>query len=107
MILCRQILFCKKLFKIFQSLDFMSLQGITGASVFKKIHAMCNGANLAYEKDVFFEVGGFEGIDQLASGDDMLLMHKIQRKIPERNNVFEIERGDRIPRRPPKLLKIL
>ncbi len=74
--------FLKKLFKIFQSLDFMSLQGITGASVFKKIHAMCNGANLAYEKEVFFEVGGFEGIDELASGDDMLLMHKIQKKFP-------------------------
>ncbi len=62
----------------------MALQGITGASVFKKIHAMCNGANLAYQKKVFFEVGGFEGIDQIASGDDMLLMHKIQSVYPER-----------------------
>lgn len=58
----------------------MSLQGITGASVFKNIHAMCNGANLAYRRDVFFEVGGFEGIDDLATGDDMLLMHKIQKR---------------------------
>ena len=74
----------KSLFKIFQSLDFMTLQGITGASVFKKIHSMCNGANLAYQKKVFYEVGGFEGIDQIASGDDMLLMHKIQSIYPER-----------------------
>ena len=71
-----------RLFEIFQSLDFMTLQGITGASVFKKVHAMCNGANLAYQKEVFFEVGGFEGIDQIASGDDMLLMHKIQTQYP-------------------------
>ena len=35
-------------FEIFQALDFMTLQGITGASVHKKIHSMCNGANLAY-----------------------------------------------------------
>ena len=63
--------------KIFQSLDFMTLQGITGASVYKKFHSMCNGANLAYEKKVFLEVGGFTGIDNIASGDDMLLMHKI------------------------------
>ena len=70
----------KKFFKIFQSLDFMALQGITGASVYKKIHNMCNGANLAYEKKVFYEVNGFEGIDNIASGDDMLLMHKIQKK---------------------------
>ena len=72
----------KKFFKIFQSLDFMTLQGITGASVYKKIHNMCNGANLAYEKKAFYEVSGFEGIDNIASGDDMLLMHKIQKKYP-------------------------
>ncbi len=69
---------------IFQSLDFMTLQGITGAAVFKKMHCMCNGANLAYEKKVFFEVGGFKGIDNIASGDDMLLMHKIYERYPEK-----------------------
>ncbi|MEO8412255.1 MAG: glycosyltransferase [Ginsengibacter sp.] len=72
----------KKLLKIFQSLDFMTLQGITGASVYKKLHNMCNGANLAYEKNAFSKVGGFEGINAMASGDDMLLMHKIQKEYP-------------------------
>lgn len=62
---------------IFQSLDFMSLQGITAASVAAGFHSMCNGANLAYEKAAFEAVGGFRGIDNIASGDDMLLMHKI------------------------------
>lgn len=76
--------FFKRFFKIFQSLDFMSLQGITGASVYKNFHSMCNGANLAYEKKVFYEVGGFEGIDEIASGEDMLLMHKIQKVYPEK-----------------------
>jgi cellulose synthase/poly-beta-1,6-N-acetylglucosamine synthase-like glycosyltransferase len=70
--------------KIFQSLDFMTLQGITGAAVNKKFHNMCNGANLAYEKKTFFEVGGFTGIDNIASGDDMLLMHKIFELAPKR-----------------------
>lgn len=70
--------------KIFQSLDFMTLQGITGASVYKRFHSMCNGANLAYEKKVFYEVNGFEGIAKIASGDDMLLMHKIQKVYPDR-----------------------
>ena len=64
----------------FQTLDFMSLQGITGAAVHQKIHGMCNGANLAYTRKVFDEVNGFEGIDHIASGDDMLLMHKISKK---------------------------
>ncbi len=69
--------------EVFQSLDFLVLQGITGASVQKNIHSMCNGANLAYEKKVFYEVNGFTGINHIASGDDMLLMHKIWEKYPD------------------------
>lgn len=76
--------FYKRFFKNFQSLDFMTLQGITGGAVHKKFHPMCNGANLAYEKKVFYEVNGFEGIDEVASGDDMLLMGKIQKLYPDR-----------------------
>ena len=71
-----------KFLQMFQALDFMTLQGITGASVHKKIHSMCNGANLAYTKKTFEEVGGFTGIDNIASGDDMLLMHKIYKRYP-------------------------
>jgi cellulose synthase/poly-beta-1,6-N-acetylglucosamine synthase-like glycosyltransferase len=67
---------------VFQCLDFMTLQGITAASVHHNFHSMCNGANLAYSKKVFTEVGGFTGIDNIASGDDMLLMHKIYKKHP-------------------------
>lgn len=70
--------------EIFQALDFLSLQGITAASVASRFHMMCNGANLAYEKDIFMKTGGFEGIDQIASGDDMLLMQKIYRLFPDR-----------------------
>jgi cellulose synthase/poly-beta-1,6-N-acetylglucosamine synthase-like glycosyltransferase len=70
--------------EMFQAIDFMSLQGITGASVHKKFHNMCNGANMAYEKDAFYKVNGFEGIDSIASGDDMLLMHKIRQQYPDR-----------------------
>lgn len=73
-----------KFLKIFQSLDFMTLQGITGAALDKKFHFMCNGANLAYVKKIFYEVDGFKGIDNIASGDDMLLMHKIVNKYPDK-----------------------
>ena len=70
--------------QIFQSLDFMTLQGITAAVVNKKQMTMCNGANMAYERAAFYEVGGFAGIDNIASGDDMLLMHKIYKRYPDR-----------------------
>ncbi len=69
--------------QIFQALDFMVLQGITAASVFANFHSMCNGANLAYTKQAFLEVNGFEGIDKISSGDDMLLMYKIWKKHPQ------------------------
>ncbi|HEV2483135.1 MAG TPA: glycosyltransferase, partial [Puia sp.] len=62
---------------IFQTLDFITLQGITGAAVHSGLHSMCNGANLAYTRQAFYEVQGFKGIDHIPSGDDMLLMHKI------------------------------
>jgi len=69
---------------LLQTLDFITLQGITGASVSRRIHSMCNGANLAYEKEAFEEVDGFRGIDKIPSGDDMLLMHKIYKKYPDK-----------------------
>ena len=68
----------------FQCIDFMALQGITAAAVSAGLHAMCNGANLAYKKEVFKEVNGFRGIDNIASGDDMLLMNKIKDAYPKR-----------------------
>ncbi len=67
---------------IFQTLDFISLQGITAASVSAGFHSMCNGANIAYSKQAFTEVNGFKGVDNIASGDDMLLMHKIKEHCP-------------------------
>lgn len=78
-----------RIVEIFQSIDFMVLQGITGAAVYKKSMAMCNGANLAYEKRVFNDAGGFKGIDKIASGDDMLLMHKIRSLYPDRTHYLK------------------
>jgi len=68
--------------QVFQSLDFLTLQGITAASVAADFHTMCNGANLAYTREAFEQVNGFEGIDRVASGDDMLLMYKIRKRYP-------------------------
>ena len=68
----------------FQCIDFMALQGITAASVSVGLHAMCNGANLAYKKEAFYAVNGFKGIDNIASGDDMLLMNKIKEAYPKK-----------------------
>jgi poly-beta-1,6-N-acetyl-D-glucosamine synthase len=79
---------------IFQQIDFLTMQGITGASVSRRVHMMCNGANLAYEKAAFLEVNGFNGIDEIPSGDDMLLMEKIFRHHP--NHVYYLKDTDAI-----------
>ncbi len=67
----------------FQSLDFMGMMGIAGGGIQRRFMRMCNGANLAYEKQLFYEVDGFNGINHLASGDDMLLMQKVASAYPE------------------------
>ncbi|HVZ55949.1 MAG TPA: glycosyltransferase [Chitinophagaceae bacterium] len=74
----------RSLLQIFQALDFLTLQGITAVAVHNRLHPMANGANLAYDRSLFYEVGGFSGIDDIASGDDMLLMQKIWKFRPDR-----------------------
>jgi cellulose synthase/poly-beta-1,6-N-acetylglucosamine synthase-like glycosyltransferase len=71
------------LFEYMQSLEFMYLIGVGAAFIGNGKASTCNGANFAYRKDVFNEVGGFQGIDNLASGDDELLLQKVAAKYPD------------------------
>jgi len=63
-------------FHHFQQLDLMSLQGVTIGSFGIGKPFMCNGANFTYTKKFFTEIGGFGGINDKASGDDVLLLQK-------------------------------
>jgi glycosyltransferase involved in cell wall biosynthesis len=67
-----------------QIIEFGSLVGSGACAMFIKKPNMCNGANLTYLKSVFYEVEGFKGNEDLASGDDEFLMHKIAAKYPEK-----------------------
>lgn len=73
-----------KLSGLFQSLDFMSMQGITVATLQLRLGNMSNGANLAFSRSAFDKVDGYKGVDHIASGDDYLLMMKLTKKIPGR-----------------------
>lgn len=73
----------QNLLQRFQSLDFIGMMLITGAGIRLRWMYMCNGANLAYTKRLFQAIGGFEGLGQFASGDDMLLMHKVLQEYPD------------------------
>jgi len=65
--------------QIFQLTDFMSMQGITAAARNLKLGNMSNGANLAFSRAAYERVGGYEGVDHMASGDDYLLMMKLNK----------------------------
>jgi cellulose synthase/poly-beta-1,6-N-acetylglucosamine synthase-like glycosyltransferase len=71
-----------KFFSQLQSLEFASLIGSAGATLFYSYPTMCNGANLAFRKSVFAEVKGFEGNWEIPSGDDEFLLRKIHSKYP-------------------------
>ena len=73
----------KNEFEEMQTLEFLFLIGLGASGIGNKMPTTCNGANLAYRRDAFLEVGGFQGIDNLASGDDELLLHKMAFKYPD------------------------
>ena len=72
------------LLHIFQCMDFMGMQGITAAAHRLRLGNMGNGANLAFSKRAFEEAGGYEGIDNMASGDDYQLIAKLEQRQPGR-----------------------
>ena len=68
----------------FQNNDFLSLQGVTAGSCGIDKPFMCNGANFAYEKTFFKQLNGFEGNNNLASGDDVFLLQKALNLAPDK-----------------------
>lgn len=73
----------KNSFEKMQSLEFLFLIGLGASGIGNNMPSTCNGANLAYRRDVFFELKGFHGIDNLASGDDELFLHKVASAYPK------------------------
>lgn len=66
----------------FQSQELMGLTGIGAAGIYFNHPLLCNGANLAYTKKVFEESGGYNILDESASGDDTALMFRIAKENP-------------------------
>jgi hypothetical protein len=77
----------KSVFERMQTQEFLSLIGITGGAISIHKPIMCNGANLAYEKEAYIRAGGFEK-DHFSSGDDIFLMLKIRKMYGNRSIGF-------------------
>jgi len=73
-----------KLWNQLQIVEFASLIGSGACSMAMKTPNMCSGANLGYQKKAFYEVDGYKGNENLASGDDEFLMHKMAKAYQDR-----------------------
>ncbi|MBV6645670.1 MAG: glycosyltransferase [Cyclobacteriaceae bacterium] len=67
----------KGFFAKLQSLEFASLIAFGAASLQLRQPSTGNGANMGYRKRAFLEVNGYEGNEQIPSGDDEFLLQKI------------------------------
>lgn len=67
------------LFIKMQKLEFAGLVIVGAGLIGSGNPIICNAANIAYRKNVFDLVGGFDSQKNLSSGDDELLMQKIHR----------------------------
>ncbi len=63
----------------FQRLDFLSLQTTTFGSFGIGLPFLCNGANLAFKRSAYETVDGYVDNFEIASGDDIFLLHKMLR----------------------------
>ena len=69
--------------KRFQLLDFLSLQGVSIGAFGIGKPILCNGANLAYTKALFYDLKGFDGNSTISSGDDIFMLQKAIPKYSE------------------------
>lgn len=75
----------------FQELEFISLQGITAGSALSGDPVMCNGANLAFKREMYMShISNLH--DEIASGDDIFLLHSL--KTEKRSKILWLESND-------------
>lgn len=65
-----------------QTIEFASLIGFGAAAIQSGNPSTCNGANMSYKKKAFEEVNGYQGNEQIPSGDDEFLLQKLHAKYP-------------------------
>lgn len=68
-------------FSSLQALEIAGLALVTGASAAAGKPQLANGANLVYTRTAFTAAGGFEN-DPYVSGDDVLLLQRVQEHFP-------------------------
>lgn len=67
----------------YEHIDTLSLMGVTIGGYGIGHPFLCNGAHLVYDKATFIELGGFEGNNHIASGDDHFILEKFKKAYPK------------------------
>ena len=75
----------------FQELEFLSLQGITAGSACSEKATMCNGANLAFTREVYLNHSD-NLHDEINTGDDIFLLHSLKKV--NGSKIFWLESSD-------------
>lgn len=60
-----------------QALEFLGLVALGGGLAAVGRPHLCNSANLAYRREVYEEIGGYEELGHVSTGDDEMLMHRV------------------------------
>ena len=66
----------------FQFQDLLAMNLVTASGIIGKLHYMGFGANLAYQKSLFQELGGFQSM-QYSSGDDFFIVQEAAKLDPQ------------------------
>ncbi|HKK43541.1 MAG TPA: glycosyltransferase, partial [Bacteroidales bacterium] len=69
----------KGFFSRFQELEFLALQGVTAGTAISGRATMCNGANMAFTRNVYYSNAG-NLHPEIPSGDDIFLLHSLKKK---------------------------
>ncbi len=83
----------KGFFRKFQEIEFLSLQGTTAGAALSREAIMCNGANLAFTREMYIKHSG-DLHDEINSGDDIFLLQSLKK---EKNpKIFWLESSEAI-----------
>jgi cellulose synthase/poly-beta-1,6-N-acetylglucosamine synthase-like glycosyltransferase len=75
-----------------QSIEMEALMAVTAGSFGNKAGIMCNGANLAFDRNKFLELTPYKSNLHISSGDDMFLMMAMQKE--NNNNIHFLAHQD-------------
>lgn len=67
----------------FQAIEMLAMNAITAYGIRSGKILLSNGANMAYKRELFNQLNGFDQVDGIASGDDVLFLQKVYKKHPD------------------------